>query len=227
MIQEEAERWAKELKIDPTQIVREDWELKILKILFDSSLGRKTFFKGGTALRLAYGSPRFSEDIDLSAFRTVSEKEFKDWTEEISKISSQIKVSDFKSKFYTHLAEFKISENYLPRNFSVKIEISKREDKNIHYSLRLLTSPVTNLQVLANVEELESIYQEKLAALSSRKKSRDLFDIWYIAQKMKQVMPERLAKISRREIRQINKYLPLNLRPITRQLEDKYGLSQT
>lgn len=222
MIQDEAERWAKELKIDPTQVVREEWELKILKILFDSSLGQKVFFKGGTALRLAFGSPRFSEDLDLSAFRAVGEEEFKDCIGEISKISSQIKVSDFKSKFYTHLAEFKISENYLPKNFSIKVEISKRKTK-YRYSLRMLTSAVTNLQVLANVEELSDIYREKLAALASRKKGRDLFDIWYIAQKMKRLMPEKLVKISRREIRAINKFLPLNLRQITRELEEKYG----
>lgn len=222
MIQEEAERWAKELKIDLTQVVREEWELKILKILFDSPLGKKVYFKGGTALRLAYGSPRFSEDLDLSALRVVDEKEFKDCIEEIPKISSQIKISDLKSKFYTHLAEFKISENYLPMNFSIKVEISKREIKS-SYSLRMLTSAVSDLQVLANVEDLNDIYKEKLAALSTRKKGRDLFDIWYITQKMKRVMPEKLVKISKREIREINKFLPLNLRQITRELEEKYG----
>lgn len=222
MIQEEAERWARELKIDPTQVVREEWELKILKSIFDSPLGQKVYFKGGTALRLAYGSPRFSEDLDLSVFRSIKEKEFKDWAKKIVKTFSQIKISDLESKFYTHSAELKISEDYLPRNFSIKIKISKRK-VNYLYSLRMLTSMVTNIQVLANVEELEEILKEKLAALASRKKGRDLFDIWFITQKIKQALPKDLPKISAREIRSINKFLPLNLRQVTGDLEEKYG----
>ena len=222
MIQEEAERWAKELKIDSTQVIREEWELKILKILFDSALGQKVYFKGGTALRLAFGSPRFSEYLDLTAFRSITKEEFRSFAKMVSQSSPSIKISDLKSKFYTHLAEFKITENYLPKNFSIKVEISKRETKS-RYSLRMLTSAVSDLQVLANVEELDDIYKEKLAALSSRKKGRDLFDIWYISQKMKRVMPEGLVKINKREIRQINKFLPLNLRQITPELEEKYG----
>lgn len=225
MIQDEAERWAREFQIDPTQIVREEWELKILKILFDSLLARKIYFKGGTALRLAYGSPRFSEDLDFTAIAAISEKEFRDFAQKVAQSSLQVKISDFKVKFYTYLIEFKISEPYLPKNFSIKIEISKRKDKQIRHSLRLINTPVTNLQVLADVEELDDIYKEKLTAYSSRKKARDLFDIWYISQKKRQVMPQRLAKIKKGEIRQeLNKFLPLALRRVEKELEGKYGI---
>jgi len=38
----------------------------ILKKLYGSDQGKSFVFKGGTALRLAYGSQRFSEDLDFS-----------------------------------------------------------------------------------------------------------------------------------------------------------------
>jgi len=66
MEREIAERQARDLKIDVTQVVREFWEVLILKGLFDSPEGKFLIFKGGTALRLVYGSPRFSEDLDFS-----------------------------------------------------------------------------------------------------------------------------------------------------------------
>jgi predicted nucleotidyltransferase component of viral defense system len=61
-----ARQKALELRIDQTQVVREYWELIVLKGLYESLSGRYLVFKGGTALRLAYGSPRFSEDLDFS-----------------------------------------------------------------------------------------------------------------------------------------------------------------
>ena len=48
-----AEKTARELKVDKTQVVREYWELTVLKGLYESPYGRFLIFKGGTALRLA------------------------------------------------------------------------------------------------------------------------------------------------------------------------------
>ncbi|MEW6675721.1 MAG: nucleotidyl transferase AbiEii/AbiGii toxin family protein [Nitrospirota bacterium] len=69
MEREIAENQAKNLKTDVTQVVREFWETVILKGLFDSPEGKFLIFKGGTALRLVYGSPRFSEDLDSRSLR--------------------------------------------------------------------------------------------------------------------------------------------------------------
>ena len=71
-----AKQKAFELKIDKTQVVREYWELIILKGLYESPWGRYLIFKGGTALRLIYGSPRFSEDLDFSLTKDVLKGKF-------------------------------------------------------------------------------------------------------------------------------------------------------
>ena len=47
-------------------IVREYFQNVFLAKLYTLSEAEKMLFKGGTALRILYGSPRFSEDLDFS-----------------------------------------------------------------------------------------------------------------------------------------------------------------
>ena|SRR3990167_9077221 len=224
MLKEEAEKLSQEQKIDITQIVREEWEIKILKVLFDSLLGKKIYFKGGTALRLAYGSPRFSEDLDFTQIKSISKKDTDDFLVKIKSTYPEIDLNDYMDKFYTLLLEFKIKEEYLPRSFSIKIEISKRQTKQYIFSLFLLTSRTTNLQVLANVENIESIYEEKLLAIKTRSKPRDLFDLWFISQKQKMILPRNLPKLRKNFLRQeLNRFLPKNYQDLVKQLEADYG----
>ena len=69
---EQLNNFSKELNISRDQILREEAEMFFLDQLAKDKLGAKFIFYGGTALRLAYGSPRFSEDIDLLKIKPVS-----------------------------------------------------------------------------------------------------------------------------------------------------------
>ena len=69
--------YIKNLGISRDQILREEAEMEILAELANDKLGSKLVFYGGTALRLAYNSPRFSEDIDLLRLKPVNFTEFK------------------------------------------------------------------------------------------------------------------------------------------------------
>ncbi len=210
-------RLATELKIHAEQIVREEWELFLLKELYESPLGRELILRGGTALRLAYGSPRFSDDLDFSLFRDVDPSEFEDNINaaySLLRKLGKVKISDLASKRFTHLAELRIREPWQTMAFSIKIEVSRRDiylrDKQC-YQLRLLSSPVTNVQVLANVATLEQIFSEKLRALQERKEPRDLFDLWFISQRLKREFFPQAYAIDRKElIRELHKYLPRN-----------------
>jgi len=51
-------------------------------------MSQKLVFKGGTALRLAYGSPRFSDDLDFSELKTIELKKFQKWCQETTKANS-------------------------------------------------------------------------------------------------------------------------------------------
>jgi len=123
-------------------------------------------------------------------------------------------VTDLEEKYYPYLAEIKVTESYLPFPFRIKIEISKRKIRSYKWNLKLLNSPITTVQALAQVGTLEQIYQDKLSCLKGRAKPKDLFDLWYIAQKLK--IPYSPGKVNFRKgdlVRELRKYLPKNLWP--------------
>src|SRR4030042_4356250 len=190
MEQSIAEQKARELKIDKTQVVREYWELIILKGLYESPLGRYLIFKGETALRLTYGSPRFSEDLDFSLTKDALKGKFSSLIKKMIAPFPELSLTDLEEKYYTYLAEMKVTQNYLPFPFRIKIEISKREMKGYQRELKLLNSPATVIQVMGQVATLEQIYKDKLACLEGRAKPKDLFDLWNIQEKLRYPTPQ-------------------------------------
>lgn len=206
-----AEKFAREWRIDVTQVVREYWEILILKGLIESSCGMWLIFKGGTALRLVYGSPRFSEDLDFSIKKDTLKGRFKKIMQSIIKPYSELALTNIAEKFYTYLAEVKVSENYLPLPFRIKIEISKRQERNYLTELRLINSQVSPVQVLCNVATLKQIYKDKLKCIIDRTASKDLFDLWFVSQKLKIPYPRPKTKIPKSILRRdLRKYLPKN-----------------
>lgn len=131
MEREIAENQSKNLKIDATQVVREFWEIVILKGLFESAEGRFLIFKGGTALRLVYGSTRFSEDLVFSLTEDKLKGKFKLLIKKIVSPYPELTVTDLEEKYYTYLGEIKVTEDYLPSPFRIKVEISKRRKKKL------------------------------------------------------------------------------------------------
>ncbi|MBI5078935.1 nucleotidyl transferase AbiEii/AbiGii toxin family protein, partial [Candidatus Saganbacteria bacterium] len=113
--------------ISVEQVAREEWEMLILQELFASPVGNDIIFRGGTALRLCFSSPRFSDDLDFSELRAIPTDKFNGVIKAIDRKFPNITLSDLWSKRFTHLAEFKIREPWLPRPFKIKVEIRKGE----------------------------------------------------------------------------------------------------
>jgi len=208
-----AEQFSKELKTNINQIVWEYWEMLILKELAESPLGEKLVFIGGTALRLAYNSPRFSDDLGFYLKKKISFDDFKKIIKDIAK-KYNLEISDLQNKKFTFLAEFKIKEDFLTLPFSLKIEIRKKILKR-GFELRLLNSPISNFNVLLFVLDLKTIKKFKKLAFKNRKEPRDLFDLWFISQKLKEQFKKPKIKIDKKIIKQtLNKYLPVNYHKI-------------
>ncbi|MBI4653837.1 MAG: nucleotidyl transferase AbiEii/AbiGii toxin family protein [Nitrospirae bacterium] len=215
-----AENQAKNLRIDVTQVVREYWETVILKGLFDSPKGKFLIFKGGTALRLVYNSPRFSEDLDFSLTADKLKVEFSPLIKKIVSLYPEFTITDLEEKYYTYLGEIKIIEDYLPSPFRVKIEISKRREKDYKSELAIISSPVSTVQCLGRVATIEQLYKDKLACIKERAKPKDIFDMWYICQKLKKpYKPEAILTPKRELIRELRKYLPKDFWPIIERLK--------
>lgn len=74
----------KQLRHFKRNILREYLQYKILEIIFKNSYGRKLVFMGGTAIHIAHGLPRFSEDLDFDN-RGLSKNDFCALTKEAGK----------------------------------------------------------------------------------------------------------------------------------------------
>src|SRR4030066_1603968 len=215
MEREIAENQAGDLKIDLTQVVREFWEIIILKGLFDSPEGKLLIFKGGTALRLVYGSPRFSEDLDFSLISDRLRGKIESLIKKIIFPYPELTITVLQGKYYTYLGEIKITQDYLPSPFRIKIEISKRRERAYKSDLALISSSLSTVQCLGRVATLKQLYKDKLICIKERAKPKDVFDLWYICQKLKKTNEPKTITISKKELtRDLRKYLPKDFWPV-------------
>lgn len=183
-----AQSLSQKLQISTDQVVREEYEILLLKEIFESEYGSGLVFKGGTALRLAYNSPRFSEDLDFTLIKDFDREKFINFLKELEQKYPAIAAVEANEKFYTIFGLIRIKEDYLDRAFSIKVEVSKREGEWVEdrdYSNKVIKSEVTPLTVLAQVASLDRILLEKEDAIKNRKAPRDVFDYWYINQLLK------------------------------------------
>jgi predicted nucleotidyltransferase component of viral defense system len=172
-------------------IVREYFQHLFLSQLYKLEKSEHLLFKGGTALRIIYGSPRFSEDLDFSLFH-VEKYLKKDFIEnlfttvlaEIEKIGN-IKVElgpkpDVTAEGYIGSATFSIYD-YQP--IPVSINISARNGRDVKGEV---DSVANNFVPTYNIFHLpqELLIDEKIFdALLTRWKARDFYDLYFIMRK--------------------------------------------
>ena len=213
---------AAQIGIDVQQVIREDAEVFFLKGLFESSISERIIFKGGTALRLLYDSPRFSEDLDFSVTDKIEVTEFKNIINRIVKSDDRFAIRDLTSKYYTHLAEIRIKESWQDIALSLKIEISRRitKENEVRFGNALVKSPTTNTTVMVQAFTLEQVLADKLRVIKERKMPRDIFDIWFICQKTGVSFNLKGFGYPKGKIRQeLRKFLPRRFYPVVEELE--------
>lgn len=176
----------KKLKISPVEIIREEKEVLILDLLSKSKIGKNLIFKGGTALRLVYGSPRFSQDLDFSQKGIFPFVDFKKTVKEITSIDDELSIKDIFEKRKTIFALVLVKNKLLGQNFSIKIEISKRDPpyKKEDFSLKMVKTPVSILTPLVYTASLKRILFEKRIAVVTRAEPWDYFDLWWLKEKL-------------------------------------------
>jgi len=225
MIESQLNEYVAEYKISRNQVLREEAEMDILLNFSQEKISSKLIFYGGTALRLAYNSPRFSEDIDLLVVKKTNFKEFSDFIESLITEQTNWRLKDVKNKRQTMFALVNIRDDKLKHPFSIKIEAHKPSKKvKIETELLLLKSPVSINEPLLLVPKIEELRKQKELALVGRKKGRDVFDLWYIAQVMREKfeLPENMPRYKKREFEnELKVFLPRKYYPIISQLYEQ------
>ncbi|MEI7847095.1 MAG: nucleotidyl transferase AbiEii/AbiGii toxin family protein [Chloroflexota bacterium] len=189
----------------------------MLDILFNSPFEDRLVFKGGTALRLAYGSVRFSEDLDFSLLDEVAFSDFEQALRKIEKVIPGSVIKDIHEKYFNLYARVVINLEYRPILIGIRVEVNKHT-RDFEHKVALIKSPFNNLEVIGRVYTLESILKDKLRIIENqeRREPRDLFDAWYVSLKLgRELLIKAEYKYNHKELMDsLNHFLPKNQRQV-------------
>jgi predicted nucleotidyltransferase component of viral defense system len=171
-------------------IVREYFQHLFLSQLYKLEKSDNLLFKGGTALRIIYGSPRFSEDLDFSTFRIVQHTQkkfiedlFTAVLTEIEKIGVKVELGSkpgaTKEGYYGD-ATFNIYD-YQP--ISVSINVSSRNGRDIKGEVDTVANDFVPTYNIFHLSQELLVDEKVFAALLSRGKARDFYDLYFIMRK--------------------------------------------
>lgn len=175
-VQKLTDRW----QTTTDNVVREYFQQLFLSYLYQEKGADSLLFKGGTALRIIWQSPRFSEDLDFTGVN-VSIKKIEGLMEgvlakmEMEGIHAEIVESKSTSGGYLTIFQFKTDE-YESR---IQIEVSLRNGKRSVKIAALIRSELVMPYTLVHLKE-EVLVFEKIQACLTRGKARDFYDLYFI-----------------------------------------------
>lgn len=171
----------------PLHVLEQDY----VQALFLAELyreGESLIFKGGTFLKHAHGLDRFSEDLDFTAIGEPDEAGL------LSTAASEIERYGIDAE----LDAIEETDNAVSGRLryagplydgsdrsrgSIELDISTRDDLVRSPEWRRLFVPYPETRaVTARCVPIEEAFAEKLRALSTRTRGRDLYDCWFLLQ---------------------------------------------
>lgn len=150
-----------------------------------SKVGMGLIFKGGTALQKCFGLNRFSEDLDFTLSGSLKPRIVEGSFREIGKFypSTYSKEESKNTVSYKMKIEGPLFRGPLTLQ-TVRVEISMREEVILPALNRIVNPLYIDLQPYSvMVMDLTEILAEKVRALLSRTKARDLYDAHFLLQK--------------------------------------------
>ena len=171
-------------------IAREYFQHLFLSQLYRMEKSDNLLFKGGTGLRIIYGSPRFSEDLDFSIFRVeryIQKKFIEDLFSavlaEIEKMGIRVglgpKPGETAEGYYGD-AVFHIYD-YQP--ISVSINISARNGRDIKGEIDSVANDFVPTYNILHLSQELLVDEKVFDALLRRGKARDFYDLYFIMRK--------------------------------------------
>jgi predicted nucleotidyltransferase component of viral defense system len=161
-------------------VAREYFQQLFLSQLYQEKGSERLLFKGGTALRIIWQSPRFSEDLDFTGTGIAAkgiESLMEDALAKIEMIGINSEIIESKSTSGGYLAIFKfIASEY---NSRIQIEVSNRGKKNGKAAPAFINSDLVMPYTLIHLQE-NQLVAEKIQACITRGKARDFYDLYFI-----------------------------------------------
>lgn len=163
-----------------SNVLREYVQHLFLSSLYRSNGSEKILFKGGTGYRIAYKSPRFSEDLDFSANK-ISIKEIEkimmNVLEDLSNNGLLCEIEESKGTTGGYLA--KLFTNFQGEKIPIDIQISLRERNGKKYEIfDIINEYIPTYTALLLPKD--AMIDEKIQATLTRHKPRDFYDIYFL-----------------------------------------------
>lgn len=170
--------------------VREYFQHLFLSAFYKREAATNFLFKGGTALRIVYGSPRFSEDVDFSLFNVavhervrVIENLFQDVLVEFEQIGIQVSLGEkfgATAEGYFGTASVRLYD-YPP--VTIEINISNRNGRKVQGEVATAANDFVPTYNLFHLPQADLIGEKIFSALLGRHKARDFYDLYFIMRK--------------------------------------------
>lgn len=176
------QQYARKKETSFSNVLREYLQHLFLAGFYKKPGSENFLFKGGTALKLIFGSPRFSEDLDFSGMKNSYsyEKILEEVLLDLSFENIRIDLLESKATSGGHLAIF--TTQIFGENLELINEISFRAKESLDKETVLVASELTPSYTISLLEK-KILVKEKLQALITRQKPRDFFDLYFILRK--------------------------------------------
>ncbi len=162
-------------------IIREYVQHLFLSSLYRIKGSEKLLFKGGTALKIIYGSPRFSEDLDFDGQNIYDTKLiddlFLETVSEIEKVGLEIGLKEAKPTTggYLGIITYRLYDIFKEMNFEISLRSGAKND----YEMATIVNDYLPAYSLIH-SPADRIVKGKMAALLDRGKPRDYYDFYFI-----------------------------------------------
>lgn len=215
-------------------IIREYFQHIFLSALYKLPDAGNLLFKGGTALRVICGSPRFSEDLDFSLLN-IPQRETKKYMEdiflkvlaEVDRAGIKVEIgekSNVTSGGYFGTASFKIFDY---PSLGVEINVSTRSGDESAGEIDSVANDFTPTYNLIHLSQNELVDEKIFGALMERGKPRDYYDLYFIMRKgmLSSKQKRKLSEVKNEILNQAKKidfrgelgaFLPANQQAIIR-----------
>lgn len=198
--QDQLEKLSIKYQTSELNTMREYLQHLFLSYFYQLPQSNEIYFKGGTALRFIYQSPRFSEDLDF-ATNKADVPGIEDCLLEIlekierENIEATLREAKTTTGGYLAIIEFTLFGKIIP----VQIEISFREKGNKGELVTITSDFIPPYTAVVLLEG--QLIAGKIQALRARKKPRDYYDLYLLLRKRipipdkKIIFPEILATL--------------------------------
>jgi len=202
---EEVKRLSIRHQTAPLTIAREYAQHCFLSEFYKLKSSDRLLFKGGTALRLIYQSPRYSEDLDFTGINNILYPEIEDLLIEtlrnLTAWGFGINITETKRTTGGYLAKMDCAFSGFKIQMKIEISFRARKQKSRGTVSRIKNDyiPYYDIYHLS----LDEIVDGKISALLTRAKARDWYDLYFFLRgrmlqaKNTKLIPELLEKLKK------------------------------